>query len=62
LQGGVPATALYVMQFIDTDDRVREAFQAATRATARGTAGRSRGSCRIVPGRPDTLGFAPGAT
>ncbi|MFI6446336.1 23S rRNA (guanosine(2251)-2'-O)-methyltransferase RlmB [Kitasatospora sp. NPDC050543] len=29
LQGGVPATALYVMQFIDTDDRVREAFQAA---------------------------------
>ncbi|MFE9427096.1 23S rRNA (guanosine(2251)-2'-O)-methyltransferase RlmB [Kitasatospora sp. NPDC006697] len=29
LQGGVPATALYVMQFIDTDDRVRDAFQAA---------------------------------
>ncbi|MFJ6216807.1 23S rRNA (guanosine(2251)-2'-O)-methyltransferase RlmB [Streptomyces sp. NPDC092296] len=29
LRGGVPATALYVMQFIDTDDRVREAFQAA---------------------------------
>ncbi|MGF1430973.1 23S rRNA (guanosine(2251)-2'-O)-methyltransferase RlmB [Kitasatospora sp. LaBMicrA B282] len=29
LVGGVPATALYVMQFIDTDDRVREAFQAA---------------------------------
>ncbi|MCC9307651.1 23S rRNA (guanosine(2251)-2'-O)-methyltransferase RlmB [Kitasatospora sp. RB6PN24] len=29
LQGGVPATALYVMQFIDTDDRVREAFHAA---------------------------------
>ncbi|GAA2123492.1 23S rRNA (guanosine(2251)-2'-O)-methyltransferase RlmB [Kitasatospora saccharophila] len=29
LQGGVPATALYVQQFIDTDDRVREAFQAA---------------------------------
>ncbi|GLW53852.1 23S rRNA (guanosine(2251)-2'-O)-methyltransferase RlmB [Kitasatospora phosalacinea] len=29
LQGGVPATALYVQQFIDTDDRVRDAFQAA---------------------------------
>lgn len=29
LRGGVPATALYVMQFIDTDDRVREAFQEA---------------------------------
>ncbi|MCU7824069.1 23S rRNA (guanosine(2251)-2'-O)-methyltransferase RlmB [Kitasatospora sp. DSM 101779] len=29
LQGGVPASALYVMQFIDTDDRVRDAFQAA---------------------------------
>lgn len=29
LQGGVPATALYVQQFVDTDDRVREAFQAA---------------------------------
>ncbi|KDN84672.1 23S rRNA (guanosine(2251)-2'-O)-methyltransferase RlmB [Kitasatospora cheerisanensis] len=29
LQGGVPANALYVQQFIDTDDRVREAFQAA---------------------------------
>ncbi|MBP0452074.1 MULTISPECIES: 23S rRNA (guanosine(2251)-2'-O)-methyltransferase RlmB [unclassified Kitasatospora] len=29
LQGGVPANALYVMQFIDTDDRVRDAFQAA---------------------------------
>ncbi|MGW6918295.1 23S rRNA (guanosine(2251)-2'-O)-methyltransferase RlmB [Kitasatospora sp. NPDC054939] len=29
LQGDVPATALYVMQFIDTDDRVRDSFQAA---------------------------------
>ncbi|WP_377270631.1 23S rRNA (guanosine(2251)-2'-O)-methyltransferase RlmB [Peterkaempfera sp. SMS 1(5)a] len=29
LRGGVPATALYVMQFIDSDDRVREAFQEA---------------------------------
>ncbi|MBV6697095.1 23S rRNA (guanosine(2251)-2'-O)-methyltransferase RlmB [Kitasatospora aureofaciens] len=29
LQGDVPANALYVMQFIDTDDRVRDAFQAA---------------------------------
>ncbi|MGW2252183.1 23S rRNA (guanosine(2251)-2'-O)-methyltransferase RlmB [Kitasatospora sp. NPDC001660] len=29
LQGDVPANALYVQQFIDTDDRVREAFQAA---------------------------------
>jgi len=29
LQGGVPATALYVQQFVDTDDRVRDAFQAA---------------------------------
>ncbi|MBV2154645.1 23S rRNA (guanosine(2251)-2'-O)-methyltransferase RlmB [Kitasatospora sp. SUK 42] len=29
LQGGVPANALYVQQFIDSDDRVREAFQAA---------------------------------
>ncbi|MER6303597.1 23S rRNA (guanosine(2251)-2'-O)-methyltransferase RlmB [Kitasatospora sp. NPDC001539] len=29
LIGDVPATALYVQQFIDTDDRVREAFQAA---------------------------------
>ncbi|MFJ4677339.1 MULTISPECIES: 23S rRNA (guanosine(2251)-2'-O)-methyltransferase RlmB [unclassified Kitasatospora] len=29
LQGGVPATALYVQQFLDTDDRVRDAFQAA---------------------------------
>ncbi|WP_441245413.1 23S rRNA (guanosine(2251)-2'-O)-methyltransferase RlmB [Kitasatospora sp. McL0602] len=30
LRGGVPATALYVQQFIDTDDRTREALQAAT--------------------------------
>lgn len=30
LRGGVPATALYVLQFIDTDERVREALQAAT--------------------------------
>ncbi|WP_406090276.1 23S rRNA (guanosine(2251)-2'-O)-methyltransferase RlmB [Kitasatospora purpeofusca] len=29
LQGGVPANALYVQQFIDSDDRVRDAFQAA---------------------------------
>ncbi|WP_405012700.1 23S rRNA (guanosine(2251)-2'-O)-methyltransferase RlmB [Kitasatospora sp. NBC_01539] len=29
LKGGVPANALYVMQFIDTDDRVRDAYQAA---------------------------------
>ncbi|MER7750698.1 23S rRNA (guanosine(2251)-2'-O)-methyltransferase RlmB [Kitasatospora sp. NPDC097643] len=29
LQGDVPANALYVQQFIDTDDRVRDAFQAA---------------------------------
>ncbi|MGW2375614.1 MULTISPECIES: 23S rRNA (guanosine(2251)-2'-O)-methyltransferase RlmB [Kitasatospora] len=29
LIGDVPANALYVQQFIDTDDRVREAFQAA---------------------------------
>ncbi|MEV7182834.1 23S rRNA (guanosine(2251)-2'-O)-methyltransferase RlmB [Kitasatospora sp. NPDC093102] len=29
LVGDVPANALYVQQFIDTDDRVREAFQAA---------------------------------
>jgi len=29
LRGGVPATALYVQQFIDMDDRVREALQAA---------------------------------
>lgn len=29
IRGGVPANALYVMQFIDTDDRVRDAYQAA---------------------------------
>ncbi|GAA2137418.1 23S rRNA (guanosine(2251)-2'-O)-methyltransferase RlmB [Kitasatospora kazusensis] len=29
IRGGVPATALYVQQFIETDDRVREALQAA---------------------------------
>lgn len=29
LKGGVPANALYVMQFVDTDDRVREAYQLA---------------------------------
>jgi 23S rRNA (guanosine2251-2'-O)-methyltransferase len=30
LQGGVPASALYVQQFIDNDERVREALQLAT--------------------------------
>ncbi|PLW72839.1 23S rRNA (guanosine(2251)-2'-O)-methyltransferase RlmB, partial [Streptomyces sp. DJ] len=29
LRGGVPATALYVLQYIDSDDRVREALQLA---------------------------------
>ncbi|MFD4909276.1 23S rRNA (guanosine(2251)-2'-O)-methyltransferase RlmB [Kitasatospora purpeofusca] len=29
LQGGVPANALYIQQFIDSDDRVRDAFKAA---------------------------------
>ena len=30
LQGGVPVSALYVQQFIDNDERVREALQLAT--------------------------------
>ncbi|MFH8990634.1 23S rRNA (guanosine(2251)-2'-O)-methyltransferase RlmB [Streptomyces sp. NPDC017940] len=30
LRGGVPATTLYVQQFIDNDERVREALQLAT--------------------------------
>jgi len=30
LRGGVPASALYVLQFIDNDERVREALQLAT--------------------------------